>query len=269
MNNNHAIYSEIYDLQHADYHRYQMQAVSMPGLMHQASLLQKADKFRWTDTGWVPLPYKGYAFVSMVRNHPENEEFYFETIEIQNLLKRLLHNDKKYYMLPHDSFHQTIANTFSDKRYQSNVVSRGVEHEYSLLVKQAVEAIPSRTVPRPLQLKIIGIGIFSTVLAFIADIPDKEDYDAILMLRNNIYTAASLTRIGLRRTRPFIGHLSLAYIEDQLSESERDQLVTVCDTINGYISQKNLVFNILYTELRRYNDLSAFYYEKEFPRYWF
>jgi hypothetical protein len=70
-------------------------------------------------------------------------------------------------------------------------------------------------------------------------------------------------------TRPFIGHITLAYIETDLTGEQRQQLAAAVHALNGQLKEAEPVFHLSSTGLRRYEDLSAFRWKDGFPRYHF
>jgi len=70
-------------------------------------------------------------------------------------------------------------------------------------------------------------------------------------------------------TRPFIGHITLAYIEKELSDEQRRQLAEVVGALNAQLKEVRLVFSYSGTGLRRYEHLSAFLRADGYPRYEF
>jgi hypothetical protein len=68
-------------------------------------------------------------------------------------------------------------------------------------------------------------------------------------------------------TRPFIGHITLAYIESELDDSQRKTLADTVYDINRQFEKAMPAFNLSLTGLRRYHHLSAFLREEDYPRY--
>ena len=257
------------ELSFSEYHHHQRYLVSNDGLTEHCSHIKAAQKFTWNNNMWFPESYQGYALVSMLDAYRYHTDCLFEIIKIQDSLNSSMNTHGIYCMLPHDSFHQTIANTFSNKRYEKYIIDQGLEMQFPSMIADAVTTVHLPLLSKPIELKIIGIGILHNVIALIADIPHEKDYDAILHFRDHIYTYLPLYHSGLRRTRPFIGHISLAYIEKDLDEIECEKIIMSCVALNKEIALKNIVVNIYYTELRRYDNLSAFYRGHNFQRYWF
>ena len=66
-------------------------------------------------------------------------------------------------------------------------------------------------------------------------------------------------------TRPFIGHITLAYVEHGLNKNQKDQLATVLNEINETMAEERNYFNISNTGLRRYHHLAEFKKQPNYP----
>jgi len=88
---------------------------------------------------------------------------------------------------------------------------------------------------------------------------DREaDFHRVLHFRDHFYGDARLASLGVRRTRPFIGHITLAYVEQELDDATRTQLVDVVTSINRELSLHTLHFHLPAAELRAYRHLAEF-----------
>jgi hypothetical protein len=226
-------------------------------------------KFHRSPAGWQPEPYRGYAVVSMVDTNPGNDTLGRELSRVQRRLEEFLNAPDAFAMLPPSSFHQTIANTFSAERLDRHVAAQGLEGEFPRLVSEAMAGIPHVTRDEPLTLRLIGVSVFTTSFGLLATIPERDDFNQIICFRDHIYTHPSLRRVDIARTRPFVGHISLGYIERELSESEKQHLAASCARLNDELAGARLVFTISHTELRRYDHLAAFNACEGYPRHWF
>jgi hypothetical protein len=247
----------------------QYRELELSRLQERAAAMQPGGKYSFRYGYWTCQPYPGYAVVSMVAGHPENNKLRHRLQEIQQALAQRLNNPAKYYLLPVDSFHQTVANTLSAERFERYIAGPGLEAQYPSLVGEAFAALPPSTHPHPLAMKIIGLSIFSGAIGALGIFEDAADYARILDLRRGFYGNASLQALTIRQTRPFIGHITLAYLGDTLSPAEREKLVSTCQLINQSINRQQLYFYLYETELRRYKNLSHFHREAHFPVYRF
>jgi len=70
-------------------------------------------------------------------------------------------------------------------------------------------------------------------------------------------------------TRPFIGHITLAYIEQNLTKNQKDHLIDVVSEINESLARQDNYFFISGTGLRRYHHLAEFIKQDNYPVYQF
>jgi hypothetical protein len=251
------------------YQERQHREITRPALAMRAESLSCGGKFRFVGGAWDPIPYPGVAVVSMVDAEPENRPLVEHLAHIQEKLNGALGNPSAFCMLPVTSFHQTLANTFSDNRYRRHILENGIKYLYPQLLADAFEAMPPPVDSDPIRLRLIGISLFRTAIGLLADFPRKADFDRVMAFRNRFYAHPDLRSIGLRRTRPFIGHVTLAYIEKDLDTPEKAHLVDAVAALNAEIAEEELAFDIRRTEPRWYEDLSAFEARAEYPDFSF
>jgi hypothetical protein len=72
-------------------------------------------------------------------------------------------------------------------------------------------------------------------------------------------------------TRPFIGHITLGYIEQKLNKNQKGHLATIINEINEGVRSniKKNYFLISNTGLRRYDHLAEFCNADNYPVYQF
>jgi 2'-5' RNA ligase len=64
--------------------------------------------------------------------------------------------------------------------------------------------------------------------------------------------------LGIKKTRPFIGHITLAYIESDLSLIEKKALVEVTTTLNEQWQNEKHFFYIDHAQLTSFSNLANF-----------
>ena len=116
-----------------------------------------------------------------------------------------------------------------------------------------------------IRMKMIGISVFGTAIGILGSIASEQEYEAITAFRSGFYADNRLAALDVRLTRPFIGHITLAYIEDVLSEAEKETLSSVLNRLNREIESAELYFVIGHTGLRRYHHLAEFIREDHYP----
>ena len=78
-----------------------------------------------------------------------------------------------------------------------------------------------------------------------------------------------MNSLDVKMTRPFIGHVTLAYIEKELSAQDKMKLAAVVNDINVNLSRKTRFFVMSNAELRRYHHLAEFKKERYYPTFYF
>lgn len=249
------------------YQSRQYEQLSPEVLNQRAGEIRKAGKFRYTQGAWADLPYKGYALLSTVK-HAQDNVLKEQLTGLQQQLKTAVTAPGKMYLLPHESFHQTVANTLSGDRFYQHIESYGLETEYPSYIEQALYTMPDNAAQPPV-MQLIGLSIFSSSIGILGVFEDPEDFETIQEFRDCIYLNPALSNLGIVRTRPFIGHITLAYIEDGLTDKERAQLATVCADVNEKMKNNPLHFTMKQVALMQYDGLSYFHYRNEYPVYRF
>jgi hypothetical protein len=215
---------------------------------------------------WTPQPYPGFAVISMVEENPGNTALPDALQAIQANLLDLCPWEGALYPLPAASFHQTVANTLSEDRFLTHIVRPGLERVYPDLIATIFEKMPVQPA-RALPMRLIGLSIFGTALGLLGVFDNEADYCRILNFRSAFYSDIGLQALDIRMTRPFIGHITLAYIEADLTTRQRSALAAAVHNINRSLGDDLPAFNLSLTGLRRYHHLSAFLREDDYPQY--
>ncbi len=247
----------------------QEQEVSFEGLLRQVHNIKSGNKFKFSNNKWHSVPYKGYALVSMLESNPGNGFLISEIEKIQNGLAKDLDKPENYYMLPKDSYHQTVVNTLSGKRFEEHIIDKGLEAQYPEIIEEALSDVSIPKVKKPIEMKIIGLGIFGTSFGVLGTFDRQQDWETIMDFREKLYSNPKLNIHDIKRTRPFISHITLGYIDGKLSLGSRLKFAEVCHSYNLDLREKELRFLISNTELRSYENLSHFKYDPAYPSFSF
>jgi hypothetical protein len=257
------------ELTYAEYQTRQLNHVSEEGLQQDVAKAKKSTKFIYQNNQWHKIPYSGYAVVSLLKNNPDNEKLIQKLWCIQDKIIGGNNLQNVIYALPKDSFHQTVANTLSDERFLKNIRLAGLENDYPNFVKDAFADIEHPDIKSPIQMKIVGVSVFGSSLGVLGVFDCPNDYERILIFREDFYNNAQLASLDVKCTRPFIGHITLGYFGDDLNEINKTKLHQSLLKINQEIAQQNLIFTISNTELCKYDELSVFDSLPGFPKFQF
>jgi len=256
------------DFDYQLYQERQQYGISPENIEAQAMAFRCSDKFILDHGNWNIIDYKGFAVVSMVGNNPSNDRLLNFLDSSREFLSSKLNHPEAYYFLPRESYHQTIANTLSDKRYHENIVKKGIEPVYHEFIKKTFSSIALPLLQQPLKMTMIGVNIFGSCIAMLGIFDRVEDYNVIAGFRQQFYQSEPLNKLDIKWTRPFVGHITLAYLGRNLELNEKKLLADTINELNAFVPNE-LLFNLTKAELRKYNDLSCFQSNPEFPVFHF
>ena len=261
--------ASVSDMPFADYNQRAMHEISAERNTERALCAKPAGNFIYNGKAWEPQEYEGFAIVSMLGQNSGNEALTGRLIAIQKELRVNLSPSAAFYMLPPESFHQTVANTLSAGRFNENILNAGLEGAYPSMVHDAFEHIPPVNAGAPVKMKMAGLSIFGTAIGILGVFEKEDDYNRIINFRAEFYADEQLARLDVKMTRPFIGHITLAYIEQSLNKNQKDHLATVINEINLELINEDNYFSITNTGLRRYRHLAEFIKQPNYPVYQF
>lgn len=264
-----SIEKPIADFGYAEYQSRQRFAIGVDNIYKQSDLLRNSGQFIFDGENWVRNSYNGFAIVSMVRDNPSNQELMEVLRTVSDVLDQQLNQNETYYILPEESYHQTIANTLSEQRYFENIVDKGRFFEFPGIVRDAFRKIQLDERSIPMKMNMIGLNVFGTCIALLGEFMLEDDFNSVINFREQFYNDPKLGSLDVKWTRPFVGHITLAYLGREISAKERLLLANTINDINSSIDFSQAVFNIDKTELRSYSDLSCFNSRPGYPEYHF
>lgn len=240
------------------YQARQLDEITRAALWRRAAALRPGGRFHRNGSGWTPAPYPGHAVVTMLAASPLNEPLAGRASALRDAILDRAALPDALCPLPSASFHQTIANTLSDDRHRELVVGRGLSSSFPASVAGAfaTHAAPLGTVPPAMTM--VGVSLFGTALGLLGTFSSESDFQRILAARDAFYRDARVAALGIRRTRPFIGHITLAYLERPLSGDDQERLVEAVDSLNRAWAAEPPSFHLPFAELRAYDHLAEF-----------
>jgi len=257
--------ASISDMSFQDYNKRQLYEISAERNGERALSAKPASNFIYNGNSWEPQEYEGFAVVSMLSENEGNGDLAKRLTEIQKELHYNLSPNNGFYCLPAESFHQTVANTLSADRFKNHILNAGLQDEYPFMVAKAFENIPVWESTEPIKMKMAGLSIFGTAIGILGLFENEEDYDRIVSFRSGFYSDEQLAQLDIKMTRPFIGHITLAYIEQNLNKNQKGHLAKVIVELNETLATEENYFSFSFTGLRRYHHLAEFIKQDNYP----
>ena len=263
------IKSSIEELAYTDYEARQRHEITEAGMRERMPKLGIGGRAKWIDGQWVPQLYPGYAFQAMVKPYPENKDTFSRLTAIRDIFCEPLSEgfEPALFPLPEDSFHQTVISTFSANRLETFVQSKGIEKEFPDILGKHLAESHAELDLAPVKMRMIGVSLFRTAIGILGTFDDEAEFQRVVAIRDAAYTHPALNGIGLSRTRPFIGHATLAYLERPLAEAEKESLIQRILEINEAIEAEPFFFYMPEARLHRYDTLAEFIPDAAYPAF--
>ena len=217
---------------------------------------------RGADGDWEPIGHPGYTVITPTFvDESKNISTYARLGDVQHfLLKRL--GVATNAPAPVTAFHLTVADLVAGKTYTEKV--QGSKQQRLL---QALSSVFNQLpLHGGIRLQISGLSLFAAgFIIAVAQAADASGYKRLMLLRNAIYDDTQLRDLGVERRFKFTGHITLAYIEDALSQQDRDHIAKTLSIANRHLFTKPLSLEVVWAEIRRFDDMSAFYRQGGWP----
>ncbi len=222
---------------------------------------------RWDLNTRNPLPHPGYTIITppfFEEDIERNRQTYGTLVNVQNELLKCI-GTSSYVPAPPNSFHMTVADLVSTERYEAKVVKSQKEGTLRNEVRRVFSNLSHLQADRAPEMLVKGLTLFPIVVVAIVSTKDGEGYRKLANFRDAIYADPKLKQMGVDRKFSFTGHVTLAYIEHQPSEDELDCLAKTLKTLNRDRFGHGLPLTGARAELRKFNDMSCFYREYDWP----
>lgn len=249
---------------YSDYLKQTEEALKEVRIKESASLLKPLGKFFRNDHGkWEPMFYPGYTIITPTfSDDMDNFRAYALLGEIaRKFIKRL--DLPALIAAPCSAMHMTVARLISGDEFLAKV--RNARENDELLA--ALDSV-SRQVPAngPWKFEIKGLTIYPQgVIAALLSPSTEADYQKLQDFRNLIYENDLLKEKGVERKRSFQGHITLAYIEEELEAQEGMSLANRLIEINQRFSSNPLQFEINRPEVRKFENFLKFHRQAGWP----
>lgn len=138
--------------------------------------------------------------------------------------------------VPRDTLHMTVADLVHGVDWNVPPDERKREliwHARNALNRVATDGLE-------ITASIRGIGCAPSVVIAVVDFEKESDYAKLMDIRNAVYSGSDLAALGVERGSPFLGHVTLGYLEsapplglDEVIGRINDQWVEVSYEINS------------------------------------
>lgn len=213
-------------------------------------------------------PFPGYTVITPPWEEDlENSDFYICLKELQQKLLEEL-DQGLIATVPPDSFHLTLADLIWENAYRERQ-AENPEYEEQLQ-KQVAQSFqkyqPSSSTSNTISWQLLGLMVMPRAIAVCLAPNNEDSYEQIKQFRRSIYQNRALIGLGVQQQYHFTAHVTLGYFGEIPPNLERDRLSNILSQLNSQVlPQEAIAFCIRRAELRKFDDMTRYYRESDWP----
>lgn len=231
--------------------------------------IQESPKFQHQESDQRrAVPFPGYTIITPPwAEDAENSLLYSNLKASQEQLVQQLGADV-FIPVPPDSFHLTLADLIWANAYR-DAVAGNPQFEEQLRQAIAQSFAQSKgylSKNQALRWQVVGMTIMPRALA-VCFVPENENtYEQVLQFRRSIYQNPALIALGIEQQYHFTAHITLGYFGNVSSKPEvGDRLTAALNELNKQWQDTPQGIWIKRAELRKFDDMTQYYRQPDFP----
>jgi hypothetical protein len=235
----------------------------------QAQHIQESSKFQANSGTREAVSFPGYTLITPpAEEESENSAFYGKLQIYQQELLQLPVNPDLIVPIPPASFHLTLAdliwdNAFVDAREQNPQFDRELHSCVAEIFQQYQQSMTNRN--HPIKWEMLGLILMPRAIAVCLVPKDERSYDEIIQFRRTIYQNPKLIALGIEQHYHLTAHITLAYFGEVPSDLDRTNFSTLLSQLNQKWLSNLPEFLINRVELRKFDDMTRYYREPDWP----
>ncbi|MBD2775733.1 DUF1868 domain-containing protein [Iningainema tapete] len=229
--------------------------------------IQESSKFHSTsESGRQAVIFPGYTVITPP--YEESQSAFYA--QLQSYQQQLLSHPLLDFIVPVPpaSFHVTLADLIWDNAYR-DACAQNPQFEVQLrscFTQIFQECQQSMTQASPIRWQMLGLIVMPRAIGVCLVPQDESSYEQIVNLRRTIYQNPQLIALGIEQHYHFTAHVTLGYFGKIASSLDRDRLCGILSDLNQQWLLNPLPFAINSAELRKFDDMTRYYREPDWPR---
>ena len=231
--------------------------------------IQESSKFRVYGGVREAAPFPGYTLITPPAEEDANNAAFYSQIQAyqQQLLDLPISSDL-IVPVPAASFHLTVADLIWDSAFdhacQKN--PQFAEDLNSQLAERFQEYQQLMTKgSHPISWQMLGLIVMPRAIGVCLVPKDKRSYEEIIQFRRIIYQNRRLMGLGIEQHYHFTAHITLGYFGEISPELDRVKLSDTLSDFNQSLSLNIPYFLLNKVELRKFDDMTHYYRQPNWP----
>ncbi|MBN3888451.1 MAG: DUF1868 domain-containing protein [Nostoc sp. JL31] len=235
----------------------------------QAQHIQESSKFQPHSGLRQAASFPGYTIITPpAEEESQNSAFYAKLQTYQQELLQLPVNRNLIVPVPPASFHLTLADLIWDNAYL-DAYEKNPKFDEELhsclaeMFQQYQQLMTNRN--NPIKWQMLGLILMPRAIAVCLVPQDQRCYEEIIQFRRTIYQNSKLIALGIEQHYHFTAHITLAYFGEVPSDLDRISFSTMLSQLNEQWLLNLPEFLIDRVELRKFDNMTRYYREPDWP----
>jgi hypothetical protein len=230
--------------------------------------IQESSKFRFHGGVREAAAFPGYTLITPpAQEDLNNAAFYSQIQAYQRQLLQLPIGSNLIVPVPADSFHVTVADLIWDNAFHHACKKNPqfAEDLNSQLAEMFQEYQQLMTKGSPISWQMWGLIVMPRAVGVCLVPKNERSYEEIIRFRRMIYQNRILMGLGVEQHYHFTAHLTLGYFGEIPPELDRINLSMMFSEFNQSLPLDTPDFLINQVELRKFDDMTHYYRQPDWP----
>ncbi|QLE59096.1 DUF1868 domain-containing protein [Nostoc sp. TCL26-01] len=235
----------------------------------QVQHIQESYKFQPSSGIRQAAPFPGYSLITPSGAEDTDNSGFYAMLQAyqQELLGLAIANDL-IVPVPAASFHLTLADLIWDSAYR-DACDKNPEFEQQLrtciaeILQQYQQSLTSAS--KPISWQMLGLVVMPRAVGVCLVPKDEHSYEQIIKFRRTIYQNSKLIALGIEQHYHLTAHITLGYFGEIAPDLDRSSLSNVLSEFNQKWLSEIPEFLIHRVELRKFDDMTRYYRELDWP----
>jgi len=234
----------------------------------QVQHIQESPKYQLhPEKGLEALPFPGYTIITPPGSEDDvaNQGLFNFLEDFQHQLVQHL-SPEVFAPVPPSSFHITLADLIWNGAFRHAIEDASFETQLRDLIHQIFQECEPISEGKPIQFQALGMMVMTRAIAICLAPIEEYAYERILKFRRALYQNQELIRLGIEQQYYFTPHITLGYFGSLPTVENRPEMGEVFVNLNQqWLDREPQMYRVYRAELRKFDDMTRYYRESDWP----
>ena len=227
--------------------------------------IQQSPKYQRQNAGdWVAAPFPGYSIITPPAEEDEKNQAFYQALQgsQQQLCQTL--ETPCFLPVPPSSLHLTLADLIWDSSYRDAAQTPDFEAKLQTAIAESLTGVEVIT-NQPIRWQAFGLFVMPRALGVCLVPGDQASYEQIIQFRRAIYQNPNLMALGIEQQYHLTAHITLGYFGDIPTDLEANPLSQSLAEVNQQFHDNPLELTVQQVQLRKFDDMTRYYRQADWP----